>query len=185
MTLIKAEEVLDSFLFLDGKTDGGTEGMRASAINAIANAILAERRSFFKTINRYKDEIDWLLIERQNLRDAMFKPQMASGHYEEADFSVWFPIETAPKDGTVVDLWNSKFKHRQVNCRWLLGAEVDPVNCGEDGQWHHLRMDGWRDAGDRANGCGCLSPDQFTHWMPLPTPPSTTTPQERSQESAA
>lgn len=41
--LIASEKVLDSILCLDPMADGGTEGVRASAIDTIAKAIRAER----------------------------------------------------------------------------------------------------------------------------------------------
>lgn len=67
----------------------------------------------------------------------------------------WQPIETAPKDGTLVDLWlpglpNPAFPDalttcpagRETNCRW------------QDGRW-------W----------GSDYMQSATHWMPLPLPP--------------
>lgn len=68
--------------------------------------------------------------------------------------SGWRPIETAPKDGSLVDLWVGG--HRVPDCHWTgviwysphwkydCGAEIDPAR------------------GD---------PDP-THWMPLPDPPT-------------
>lgn len=83
---------------------------------------------------------------------------------------MWQPIETAPKDGTIVDLWVGEYGHRIANCQWRLGSDVDPEMCGDDGPWRHLRMDGWRPIGDK-EGCGVLVAKQFSHWMPLPPPP--------------
>lgn len=74
--------------------------------------------------------------------------------------SEWQPIETAPKDGTVIDLWSRRFEKRSVDCRWV----VENRQLGT-----HCVMDGWKSPGmDRHT---CLNPAQFTHWMPLPTPP--------------
>lgn len=80
--------------------------------------------------------------------------------------SAWLPIETAPRDGTVIDLWVNG--ERFADCKWGFPEHC----CGEAGQycdseWHgqsegwvvtHLNEFLWTD-------------DDPTHWMPLPTPP--------------
>jgi hypothetical protein len=76
----------------------------------------------------------------------------------------WQPIETAPRDGTVIDLWIDD--NRWSDCRWGLPGH----SCGEDGhycdsEWHSLD-EGWV----------CISLNQElsmspTHWMPLPPEP--------------
>jgi len=75
----------------------------------------------------------------------------------------WQPIETAPKDGTVLDLWARREQtdkyERLADCHW----------CGMT-DWLGNEYDGW-------DG---LSPglhrtyDNPTHWMPLPEPPIAT-----------
>lgn len=74
----------------------------------------------------------------------------------------WQPIETAPRDGTVI----------------LLFIEDHVI----DGSWDRfVRQDGsiyeptsWDVARLSSHGCGCCSSenDQPTHWMPLPPPPT-------------
>ena len=55
----------------------------------------------------------------------------------------WEPIETAPRDGTVIDLWDSEF-----------GRITE--------QW-------W----DEDDGCWSgFGPENITHWMPLPGAPT-------------
>ena len=56
----------------------------------------------------------------------------------------WQPIETAPKDGTLVDLWH-KDRFRIAETWW------DP----SDECWS-----------------SCHDDDDFTHWMPLPEAPN-------------
>lgn len=71
----------------------------------------------------------------------------------------WQPIETAPKDGTKVDLWGvnmlswDKHGERIVNVGW--GAVV----C-----WFGVEREDWR------HGRG----EDFkpTHWMPIPPAPT-------------
>jgi hypothetical protein len=68
--------------------------------------------------------------------------------------SEWQPIETAPKDGTLVDLWISSKVDEGV------GQRVSDCFC--DGvRWH--------------DGCAFVEDEWYrpTHWMPLPTAPET------------
>jgi hypothetical protein len=59
----------------------------------------------------------------------------------------WQPIETAPRDGTMIDVW-----------AWP-GERIPDVSWREEwGQWLH----------DDGNGLLSCVP---THWMPLPAPP--------------
>lgn len=76
---------------------------------------------------------------------------------------VWRPIESAPKDGTRVDLW--------VNGRREPGARFGKPDheCGEagpycDSDWHSQKL-GWI---DDVFGDPIENP---THWMPLPAAP--------------
>ena len=61
----------------------------------------------------------------------------------------WRPIETAPKDGTFVDLWDELSKTRLPNCCW------DALT----GRWMI-----W-------GGTLSMSCDRIKFWMPLPKPP--------------
>lgn len=79
--------------------------------------------------------------------------------------SEWQPIETAPKDGTVVDLWSEEFG-RQPGCYFGLPSH----ECGEygrycDSDWHNLTP-GWVSDMNEP-----IWWDDTTHWMPLPEPP--------------
>lgn len=77
----------------------------------------------------------------------------------------WQPIETAPKDGTKVDLWaqlvplgaQASNEMRFPNCRWdeHYGAHHPDVEFAH--KWS-----------------GCPSSYVPTHWMPLPEPPHPT-----------
>lgn len=78
----------------------------------------------------------------------------------------WQPIETAPKDGTFIDLWSDDLKMRVADCYWGMPEHC----CGEYGQycdsdWHSLAP-GWVESALNAS-----IDDSFTHWMPLPAPP--------------
>jgi hypothetical protein len=65
----------------------------------------------------------------------------------------WQPIETAPKDGTEIDLWSPICK-RIPDCKWL-----DRYATG----WFTRGDRGWEEI-----STAMISP---THWMPLPAPP--------------
>lgn len=78
----------------------------------------------------------------------------------------WQPIETAPRDGTVIDLWHDELG-RTPDCKWGLPEHC----CGEAGQycdseWHSLKED-WVSTTFNE----MLDDLAYTHWMPLPAPP--------------
>lgn len=60
----------------------------------------------------------------------------------------WMPIETAPKCGTYILVWNGE---SMTVCRWAFGC------------WTLAQTGSWS-ADDE-----CYGP---THWMPLPKPPT-------------
>lgn len=76
--------------------------------------------------------------------------------------SEWRNIETAPKDGTEIDLW--AMGRRVSNCRWAKPTHAnwgDRHGCDQDlpEQWVTRSNCAW----DRRNG-------EPTHWMPVPAP---------------
>ncbi len=101
------------------------------------------------------------------------------------DASQWQPIETAPKDGTVVDLWiGGEFAGRRASCFWGKPSH----DCGEsgrycDGDWHDLG-EGWVDDMNMPVD----GHEEPTHWMSLPAAPEaapTPAAQSAGQEAAA
>ena len=84
----------------------------------------------------------------------------------ERERAPWQPIETAPKDGTLIDLLYPYPRGRAISCMWGDGSGFGP-----EWFWREPRWDG-----------GVLLPeDQWsvssypnmepTHWMPAPKPP--------------
>jgi hypothetical protein len=69
----------------------------------------------------------------------------------------WRPIETAPKDGTKVDLW-------RLSDKWQAVAEGRRITDAwfADGRWRHEDYD----YGHERSVSG-----HITHWMPLPEGP--------------
>jgi hypothetical protein len=73
--------------------------------------------------------------------------------------SEWQLIETAPKDGTQVDIWGVNHLHYKK-----IGLRKCNVSFGPVTDWMGRERDDWR------HGMG----EDFepTHWMPLPQPPA-------------
>ena len=82
--------------------------------------------------------------------------------------SEWQTIETAPKDGTAIDVWRGgEFPGRSTDVSWR-----EP----SDSEW-------WVHGGDTIENCKATWHDAFgplgrneqpTHWMAIPAPPKDT-----------
>lgn len=68
----------------------------------------------------------------------------------------WRPIETAPKDGTLILLSGGELKRAYIGKR----GRTETIN-GYDEFW-------WAEDYNSTYGCRKVHP---THWMPLPEPP--------------
>ena len=73
----------------------------------------------------------------------------------------WQPIETAPRDGTKVDIWGINHLHYATPGQRIVNVAWEPVS-----DWMGNEREDWQ------TGRG----DYFepTHWMPLPDPPAPT-----------
>jgi len=56
----------------------------------------------------------------------------------------WKPIATAPKEGTLVDLWHTGLRERVPNCQNIEGRWIDAL--GQE--WHQPNFTHWYDFGD-------------------------------------
>lgn len=87
----------------------------------------------------------------------------------------WQPIETAPKDGRLIDVWcpwdgNDAGGIRLTDVAWHDGDEFDK-HVG----WSRITDDGYRDMVEMGPTCDFGLPEwRPTHWMPLPEPPEDT-----------
>jgi hypothetical protein len=74
----------------------------------------------------------------------------------------WQAIESAPKDGTEIDLWgrlNGEMPSRDeriTDCKWL----------------HDANGPGWNTRGDQGWESLCAIQWKPSHWMPRPSPPT-------------
>lgn len=106
----------------------------------------------------------------------------------------WQPIETAPKDGTVVDLWmvsdDRPEGYREADAYWVEDAGYDECrytpsgkvireNIRRSGWWapnhDYEGADGWADMPRWFNEHPRQKKWMYveaTRWMPLPNPPS-------------
>lgn len=78
---------------------------------------------------------------------------------------VWRPIETAPKDGTRIDLLYPYPRGRTINCYWM--GELGFGWVWREPTWEKgelLPEDKWSIC-NRPNS-------EPTHWMPVPDPPA-------------
>lgn len=92
----------------------------------------------------------WLPVIRDVLRAIADEKEKAEA---ERDAARWQPIETAPKDGTLVDLWAGE---RIADCAWNV-----PSNC-----WAERSVSSFS---GRPYWAVVNNP---THWMPLPAAPT-------------
>jgi hypothetical protein len=77
----------------------------------------------------------------------------------------WQPIETAPKDGTIIDLWAEGQRH--TDCEWgQLDWEISYWGWPKDSV-------GWCEWSERYSCNGHVG--NATHWMPIPKAPNITT----------
>lgn len=76
----------------------------------------------------------------------------------------WRPIETAPKDGTVIHVWAPGYEWPEA----VLYEEYPPADAEEVGSPGY-----WRYAEEMmAEVCDGAGEEEWTHWRPLPTPPA-------------
>jgi hypothetical protein len=76
----------------------------------------------------------------------------------------WQPIETAPKDGTNIFVWSPGFEWPEV-VTWNEYSPEDAEEIGEDGFWTYSEE-------LLAMATDSPSPEEWTHWMPLPEAPT-------------
>lgn len=89
----------------------------------------------------------------------------------------WQPIETAPRDGTPILIWqpdaDAYFGPRNS---WR-NKHADPMQYFDDARWAIGYWRPWPNGGWGNRNATVVNP---THWMPLPPPPSSTTTEKDS-----
>jgi hypothetical protein len=93
---------------------------------------------------------------------ALFSQALLSAYERGRAEREWQPIETAPKDGTKVDLW-------------VIFKEAGPRRF-PDAHWND-KLGGWQ-LGEY-NALDYMTPPTITHWMKVPPPPAKENANER------
>lgn len=114
--------------------------------------------------------------QREHLRYSGVSAETAVARLKETALTGWNPIETAPKDGTMVLLYCGE------GCGTMLARWIAPCNFLNESEYRGDLGD-WEDEdwffADFVEG-GRVSNDGVpTHWMPLPKKPRTETAQQR------
>lgn len=101
---------------------------------------------------------DQIQVTRSVYRAATFLGTHGNAMMDE--LGGWRPIDSAPKDGNVVDLWAGI---RYPSCKWMVSeARGDDIEHWRHLSWH-TTFDDWFWIDIQA---------EPTHWRPLPQPPT-------------
>lgn len=147
----------------------------AAPTDAMVDAYLLAQRRAVEEADRFgRPNIGGLHKDtvREACRAGLAAALGAAAPAQEAEDG-WMPIETAPKDGTEIDLFN-RGGHREAGAFWGL----PPHECGEmgrycDSDWHGYEP-GWV-----TDFWGEPQPDStFSHWRRKPAPPAARARQE-------
>ena len=88
--------------------------------------------------------------------------------------SAWQPIETAPKDGTVVRLKTKGNRILRASFQWGLVNSLDDECGGWFAEDEDEQSPSWTDGICWASNEDEVPSDQPISWMPLPDPPKAT-----------
>jgi len=194
-----------------------TEQQTPASVVERLSLIVSELRGLPHVVETCREAaalIERLSAEREGLREALEKVRntthQSTGYSDlsarraafgvseaaltqgESRQSGWQDIATAPKDGTVIDLWmtdETGAEWRESDAYYVTDCTDDTIVYQPDGSWTTpcRKRDGWFAPGHDYDGHGfCDVPKHFnphprqqkvfftlpTHWMPLPAAPT-------------
>ena len=102
---------------------------------------------------------DILTGQRELLGGWNERARNGQAEYIRADLvPQWHHMETAPRDGTPVDLWVINHLSYDKHSSRMVNVKFGPVQ-----DWMGIERDDWQHG--RGEDC------EPTHWMPIPAPP--------------
>ena len=154
-SLAAAEKERDAALRL--AVLGATESCRREVPCAVAYRLMAEHKTAEERAEKAEADLKYMNEARTlDLADHQTKIKEMAERIRKAeaerDAARWQPIETAPRDGTLIDLWAGE---RIANCAWNVPSKcwAERVGAGFGGKhWAVV--------------------NNPTHWMPLPAAPA-------------
>ena len=154
-SLAAAEKERDAALRL--AVLGATESCRREVPCAVAYRLMAEHKTAEERAEKAEADLKYMNEARTlDLADHQTKIKEMAERIRKAeaerDAASWQPIETAPRDGTLIDLWAGE---RIANCAWNVPSKcwAERVGAGFGGKhWAVV--------------------NNPTHWMPLPAAPA-------------
>ena len=137
---------------------GHVHPAKARLFSALSQGTSSERAQVLEEARAIVDKYD-ALVKNSKYRQAKIHLEVNGLSFIRALSSQpvadgWLPIETAPKDGSFIDLWHVN-NTRVPKCRWF-------TNSSGYTAWHVQQ-------GGRA--CNMGGDQMFTHWRPLPASP--------------
>ena len=117
---------------------------------SVLRAIAAEKEAAVAAFDAASRDAHLEIVREKDATIDALRASLAAAE-QERDAARWQPIETAPRDGTLIDLWAGE---RIANCAWNVPSKCWGERIGVGSGWKYWAV--------------VLDP---THWMPLPAAP--------------
>ena len=131
-----------------------------------------------RTIESDSPPDGWPAIRMRDVSGLADAVEAQSGLSSASVLGGWQPIQTAPKDGTLIDVWckpppdddeRPDARVRLTNISWHNADSIFPhtgwIRVCDDGNWDAIESD--------EPTCDLALPKWIpTHWIPIPNPPN-------------